>query len=416
MVLENGMRLILVPQPTSLATTVMVLVEAGSKYETKEINGLSHFLEHMCFKGTQKRPTQLIISSELDSLGAEYNAFTSQEYTGYFAKTRNKNFEKILDIIADMYLNPVFDPKEIDKERGPIIEEINMYEDLPMRKVQDRFLRLVYGDQPAGWDVAGTKENIRRLQREDFLRYREQHYAAKATIILVAGGFNPDGLQEKIEKIFTAIKVGDKAPKVAVIEKQGKPESSLTYKATDQTHLVLGFRAFDVHDERRFALGVITDILGGGISSRLFQKIRSELSAAYYVNASSDLYTDHGLFTMSAGVDNSKVDEAVKIALNECAELKEKLLDEKELKKAKEHLIGNLFLSLESSDELASFYGGQEIVRNELMTPQVIADKIQAVTLEDIRGVARFIFQNDRLNLALIGPLKDEDFSAILKV
>lgn len=413
---DNGLRLILAPQPASLATTVMVLVEAGSKYETKEINGLSHFLEHMCFKGTVKRPNQLVISSELDGLGADYNAFTGHEYTGYFAKSRNENFDKILDIVADMYLNPVFNPGDIEKERGPIIEEINMYEDLPPQRVQEIFMKLVYGDQPAGWSVAGTKENIRRLQRDDFLKYREAHYVAKASIVIVAGGFKEQDIAEKIEQAFAGIRVGEKAPKIAVKEEQAKPKISLNYKATDQTHLVLGFRAFDIHDPRRFALGVLADILGGGISSRLFQKIRSELSAAYYIRALADLYTDHGLFLMAAGVSNDKVEEAVKIALEECVGIKEKPVGEKELRKAKEHMVGNLFLSLESSDEVASFYGGQEVSRNELMTPVALAEKIQAVTAEEIQTMAQTLFREDRLNLALIGPLKDKDFSAILKM
>jgi predicted Zn-dependent peptidase len=413
---DNGLRLILAPQPVSSATTVMVLVEAGSKYETKEINGLSHFLEHMCFKGTTKRPTQLAISTELDNLGAEYNAFTSREYTGYYAKARNENFDKILDVVTDMYLNPLFDPEEINKERGPIIEEINMYEDLPMQKVSELFFNLVYGDQPAGWSVAGTKENILRLQREDFINYRKAHYVAQSTIVIVAGGFSAESVEEKIRNVFTALKVNKKSPKAPVVEEQGKARFSPAYKTTDQTHLVLGFRAFDVHDERRFALGILADILGGGISSRLFQKIRSELGAAYYISASPDFYTDHGLFLISAGVSNDKVEEAVRIALSECFKLKENLIDERELRKVKEHLIGHLFLSLESSDEFAVFYGSQEISGNPLMVPQVLAQRIQAVTAEEIRKVARFIFENNRLNLAFIGPLKDKDFGNILKI
>jgi len=405
---DNGLRLILIPQPTSLATTVMVLVEAGSKYETKEINGLSHFLEHMCFKGTSRRPSQLAISTELDNLGAEYNAFTGREYTGYYAKARNENFDQILDIVADMYLNPLFDPKEIDKERGPIIEEINMYEDLPMQKVGELFFSLVYGDQPAGWSIAGTKENILKLQREDFINYRKAHYLAQSTLIVVAGGFSKKGIEEKIKNAFKTLKKDKKSPKLPVVEKQNKARLLSFYKETDQTHLILGFRAFDVHDERRYALSILADILGGGISSRLFQKIRSELGAAYYINASTDFYTDHGLFLISAGVSNDKVEEAVKIALDECGKLKNKTLDRAELKKAKEHLIGHLFLSLESSDELAFFYGGQEIFGNPLKKPQVIAQKVQAVTSQEINKVAKFVFQNNRLNLAFIGPLSQD--------
>jgi len=405
---DSGLRLILVPQPMSLATTVMVLVEAGSKYETKETNGLSHFLEHMCFKGTSKRPSQLAISTELDNLGAEYNAFTAREYTGYYAKARNENFDQILDIVTDMYLNPLFDPKEIDKERGPIIEEINMYEDLPMQKVGDLFFSLVYGDQPAGWSIAGTKENILRFQREDFINYRKAHYLAQSTVVVVAGGFSVENVEQKVKNAFKTLNSGEKLSKLPVIEKQDEANISFIYKETDQTHLILGFRAFDIYDERRYALSVLADILGGGISSRLFQKIRSELGAAYYVSASPDFYTDHGLLLISAGISNDKVEEATKIALDECLNLKEKIVDEIELKKAKEHLIGHLFLSLESSDELAAFYGSQEIFGIPFKTPQIIAQKIQAVTSQEVNEIARFVFKNNRLNLAFIGPLSKD--------
>ncbi|MEK7512936.1 MAG: pitrilysin family protein, partial [Patescibacteria group bacterium] len=191
-ILPNGTRIILVPQAGSVATTVAVLVEAGSKYETKEINGLSHFLEHMCFKGTTKRPRPLDIASELDGLGATYNAFTSQEYTSYFAKVKNDEFRRVLDIVTDLYLHPTFNAEEIEKEKGVIVEEINMYEDLPQRKVGELFMELVYGDQPAGWSIAGLKEVVRRLTRDDFIQYRAAHYLPQATIVVVAGGFDED--------------------------------------------------------------------------------------------------------------------------------------------------------------------------------------------------------------------------------
>ena len=209
---DNGLRLLLIPQPSSLATTVLVLVAAGSKYETKEINGLSHFLEHMVFSGTQKRSHLIDISSELDSLGSKYNAFTSHEYTGYFAKAQNKHLDHLLEIIADMYLNSRFDPEEIEKERGPIIEEINMHEDMPMRNVQDIFMKLVYGDQPAGWSIAGTKDNIRKLERDDFLKYRREHYVAEATVVLVAGGFDYKGIEDKEFLVF----FGDNKDKIPI--------------------------------------------------------------------------------------------------------------------------------------------------------------------------------------------------------
>lgn len=416
LVLKNGMRLILVPEPQSLATTVAVLVQAGSKYETKEINGLSHFLEHMCFKGTKKRPRPIDIASELDGLGAEYNAFTSQEWTSYFAKAKNENFDKILEIVSDLYLNPVFDLREIEKEKGVIIEEINMYEDIPQRRVQELFMELVYGDQPAGWSVAGRKEVIRILSQENFLKYRGEHYLASSTILVIAGGFDEKNISEKVENYFAGLGRGEKSGKIKVAESQEKPGEFVKFKESDQTHLVLGFRAFDVFDERRFVLELLADILGGSMGSRLFQRVREELGAAYYVHASADLYSDHGLLTMAAGVDHKKLDDVVKASLEEFAGLKNELVSETELERAKEHLTGHLFLSIETSDQLAFFYGGQEVMGVPILAPQMAAQRIKAVTAEEIQKVAEELFKNNRLNLALIGPFKDKSFSDILKI
>ncbi len=404
---NNGLRLLLVPQSSSLATTVLILVEAGSKYETKELNGLSHFLEHLCFKGTKKRPNQLAISRDLDALGADYNAFTAQEYTGYYAKARNENFEKVLEIVSDLYLNPLFDPLEIEKERGPIIEEINMYEDLPPHRVQDLFLELLYGDQPAGWNIAGTKENVLRFQKEDFLNYRQNHYKASSTILVIAGGFKRKGIEEKVLNYFEGINQGVKKEKLPVKEEQKKAQMNFLFKKTDQTHLVLGFRAFSINDPRSYILSVLADILGGGISSRLFQKIRSELGAAYYVKADVDLMSDSGFLGVSAGLNNKKITKAVAMMLEEFKRLKNEEIGLDELKITKERLIGHLFLSLESSYELASFYGLQEILKKELLTPQAIAAKIERVKIEEIKELAQEIFQNRNLNLSFIGPFDE---------
>ncbi len=410
------MRVILVPQPGSLATTVMVSVQAGSKYETKDQNGISHFLEHMCFKGTAKRPKPIDISAELDGLGAQSNAFTSQESTAYFAKAKNGNFNEILDVVADMYLNPIFDPNEIEKEKGVIIQELNMYADTPARRVQELFMQLVYGDQPAGWDIVGRKEVIRKITRNDFIKYRSRHYVPQATIVTISGGFKEKGLMKNIEKYFLALKPGPKSNKLKVKEIQSKPKELVHFKKSDQTHLIMGFRAFGIHDKRRLALQVGSEVLGGGMSSRLFKKIRDELGAAYYVRAEADLYSDHGLFTMSAGVDHTKIGAVIKAGLNEFASLRDDLVSEKELKKAKEHLIGNLFLSLETSDELGAFFTFQELLGLKLTSAQEIARKVNAITSDDVRDVMRAVIKNNRLNLALIGPFKKQSFRAILKV
>jgi len=410
--LDNGLRIISAPKSDSLSATLLVLVEAGSKYEIKEINGLSHFLEHMCFKGTKKRPTSIDISSDLDSIGAVYNAFTSMEYTGYFAKARPEHFDTILDVVSDIYLNQIFDPKEIDKERGVIIEEINMYEDLPMRRVQELFTSLLYGDQPAGWDIAGKKEVIKKLIRGDFIKYHNEHYLGQSSLVVIAGKFDQEKAVEKIKNAFSDIKSSKKTPKIKTIETQNKPELLLKFKETDQTHLILGVRAFDVFDERKYALEVLSDILGGGFSSRLFQKIREQMGAAYYISADADLYTDHGYLAASAGVDHNKIDDVIQATIEEFKKLADEEISKKELERAKDHLIGHLIMGLETSDNLATFYGGQEIITKKIITPEELIEKIQQVKAEEIKELAHDIFQNQKLNLAIIGPFSAEGGSA----
>ena len=417
MTLENGLRLILVPQEKSLATTVLVLVETGSKYETKEQSGISHFLEHMCFKGTQKRPTAFSIASELDGIGASYNAFTSQEYTGYYAKARPTHFDQILDVVSDIYLHQTFDASEIEKEKGVIIEEINMLADMPARKVQDVFMELMYGDQPAGWPIAGRKEIVQAMTRDDFVAYHNGHYVAEATIVVIAGKFDEQEAIDGVKKYFGGISTGTKSKKVKTVEEQEQPRVALESKETDQTHLVMGLRAFDLFDTRKYALEVLSDILGGGMSSRLFQKVREEMGAAYYIGAGADFSTDHGYLDISAGIDHKKIDEVITAILGELKRMEREPVAAEELGRAKEHLIGGLVLGLETSNQLAGFYGSQEVLEHKIESPEEVIAQIQAVTAEQIQAVAKEIIKNDGLNLAVIGPFKDKErFEKILKL
>lgn len=417
LVFKNGLRVLLVPRPQSLATSVLILVEAGSEYETKDINGLSHFLEHMVFKGTVKRPRVGAISEELDGLGAQYNAFTSQEYTGYWAKAESRKLPRILDIVSDLYLNPVFNPEEIEKERGVIIEELNMYEDTPTRRVQEFFSSLLYGDQPAGWDVGGRKEIIRKLEREDFLGYRDSHYLAARTLVVVAGNFDEKKVVDQVRQYFGGLPHRRGPSKKKTVERQNGPKSLVKFKESGQSHLVLGVRAFNIFDKRRYALQVLSDVLGGGMSSRLFKRVRDELGAAYYVRSGVDLYLDHGYLAVSAGVDHQKIEKVIGVVLEELNRLRGEAVPEKELQRSKDHLVGNLILSLETSDELAGFYGEQEILARSILQPSELIAKIQAVKSEEIRSAARTVFTDAKLNLAVIGPYKKtEVFKKALKL
>jgi predicted Zn-dependent peptidase len=415
-ILKNGLRLVTVPMHDNPTVTVLVLVEAGSKYEIKKLNGISHFLEHMCFKGTTRRPKAIDISKELDALGSQYNAFTAQEYTGYYAKSDARHFNQILDIISDIYLNSIFPEKEIEKEKGVIIEEINMYEDMPSRHVQDLIMKLLYGNQPAGWNIAGEKENILRMTREDFVSYREAHYVPKATTIVVAGHVAPEGVLREVERIFGQVKGGKKSKKLATKDVQKKPESLIKFKQTDQTHFILALRTFDFFDKRNTALAVLAGILGGGMSSRLFQKLREEMGVGYYVRSYNDPFTDHGFLQISAGVDNKRIEEVIKAVIAECVKLKETLVDNDELQKVKEFIVGNMKLSLESTDDIANFYGEQELFKKPIRSAEDKAMKIRNVTAKEIQTLAKSIFKDSKLNLALVGPIKDDGkFLKILK-
>lgn len=415
-VLSNGLRLITVPMKDNPTVTVLVLVETGSKYEDKKVNGISHFLEHMCFKGTERRPKGVDISKELDSMGSQYNAFTSQEYTGYYAKGDSKHFKKIVDIVTDIYLNSTFPEAEIEKEKGVIIEEINMYEDMPSRHVQDLLMKLLYGDQPAGWNIAGEKENILKMKREDFVNYHKAHYVPNATTLVVAGQVKEAEVLKEVEKIFGQIKKAKKSTKLKVVETQTKPEILVKYKETDQTHFVLGVRTYDLFNKNNAILSVLSGVLGAGMSSRLFTKLREEMGVGYYVRAYNDVYTDHGFFQISAGVDNKRIDEVIKAVLAECNKLKNELVSNEELEKVKECLIGNMKLSLESSDDIANFYGSQELLKKQIKTSEEKAEQVRKITAKQIQDMARKIFSDEKLNLALVGPFKDKkQFTKILK-
>ncbi len=415
-VLQNGLRVITVPMKDNPTATVLVLVEAGSKYETKKINGLSHFLEHMCFKGTVKRPKAIDISKELDSIGSQYNAFTAQEYTGYYAKSDAKHFHQIFDVVTDIYLNSTFPETEMQKEKGVIIEEINMYEDMPNRHVQDLMMQLLYGDQPAGWNIAGEKKNILNMKRDDFIKYKGSHYLPEATVIIVAGQVKESEVLREVEKVFGDIPRSKKAQKLKVKEAQTKPQVLVKYKKTDQTHFVMGVRSYNLFDKKSAVLSVLAGLLGGGMSSRLFQKLREEMGVGYYVRANNDAYTDHGFFEISAGVDNKRINEVIQAVLSECKKLRENKIGEDELNKVKEFLIGNMKLSLESTDDIASFFGAQELLKKEIKSSEDKADEIRKVTVEEVYSLAKDIFKDSKLNLALIGPFKDKaKFTKILK-
>ncbi len=399
--LGNGLRIITVPMKGSPTATVLVVVEVGSNYESKEQNGLSHFLEHMMFKGTAKRPTALDISRELDGLGAENNAFTTSEFTGYYAKADKRHWKNLLEIISDIYLN-------LEKERGVILQEISMYEDLPQRKVWEVLDELLYGDTPAGRSIAGPPENIKKFKRENFIDYRNGHYTAEKTIVIIAGDISQSSALNEAKKYFKPIGKGKNLSKPKVKDTQTHPQMKILEKKTDQAHMVLGFRTFDASDKRIPAMTMLSTILGEGMSSRLFQKLREEMGACYYVRARHMENTDHGLFTIATGIDPTRSEEILKTLLDECHKLSEVLVTEGELNKAKELYIGHLNMGLETSDSQAEFVAEQEVTRRKIDTAKEVEKEIRAVKASEIQKLAKEIFRNDNLNLAVIGDIKNE--------
>ena len=405
-VLPNGLRIILAPEPDARAATALILVQAGSMYETKRVNGVSHFLEHMMFKGTARRPEPGMIAHEITALGAQFNAFTDQEHTGYYVKVQAGKFPKALDIVSDLYLHPLFEPREIEKERGVIIQEINMYEDdLPARAARI-FTRLMYGDQPAGWDVAGEKPVIRRLAREDFIEYRARRYVMPGTVVTIAGKFDERAAVAQITDAFGGVRRRTAPPMRPTVVRQSAPRIEVHFKESDQAHIVLGFRAFGVFDRRRYALRALGDILGGGMSSRLFMRVREQMGAAYYVGAGSDLSLDHGHFSIAAGVNHAQLTPVIRAILEECRRLRDEAVPPTEFRKSKDHLVGGMILGIETSDDLASFYGGQEILGRPALSPEEVIAKIKEVTADDVRAVARAIMKDGGLSLAIVGPYR----------
>jgi len=415
-ILPKKLRVITVPDKTAQTATVMVLVGAGSKYETKENNGISHFLEHMFFKGTKKRPTTMEIAETLDKIGGTYNAFTSKEFTGYWAKVMAEHLDIALDWVSDIFLNSKIEQKEIDKEKGVIIEELNMYLDTPMRYIEDLWEKLLYGDQPAGWQTLGTEENILKFQRKDFLDYLQSHYSSLNTVICLAGNIGDEKQAiKKVESYFKDINLKEVEGKEKVIEKQNKPRTLLYFKETDQTHLYLGVRGYNLFSKQRYAQELLSIILGGNMSSRLFTSVRERRGLAYYIHTYSELYTDSGYLATATGIPNKKVEQVASLILKEYKDIRENGVSESELQKAKNYLKGKMALSLESSDSKASFYGMQELLSEKITDLNEKFKLIDKVGKNDIFEVAKNIFKAENLNMVIIGPYKDkEKFQNIL--
>jgi len=402
--LSNGVRVIVSPMENTETVTTLVLVGVGSRHEDKKINGISHFLEHMFFKGTKGRPEPGDIHRELDRIGAAHNAFTSKEETGFWVKTSSKDFDIGLDIVSDILLEPLFKKEEIEKERGVILQEISMYEDDPRRRVTEILENVLYGDQPVGWDIAGSKESVKKITRDDIIRYREKNYLGHNMIVVVSGNIDEKSAFKKIEKSFIKVKRGKIKKPIKTKDSQNKPKSKIVFKESDQTHLAIGLRGYDMFDERRYGLNLFSVILGGNTSSRLFMEIREKLGLAYYVYSWADYFTDCGYLGIAAGIPHDKIIDVLEKIRVILSDFKNKGVDKKDLDLAKSYLRGQMSLRLETSDEIAFFIAGQELFYKKIMQPEELMKKIEKTSNNDILKIGRDIVSDEKLNLSIIGP------------
>lgn len=414
--LKNGLRVVTQSLKNTKAVTVLVLVGAGSRYEVKKINGLSHFMEHMFFKGAKKYKNTKEVSEAIDGVGGDFNAFTGKEYVGYFVKVADKHVGTATDVLSDMLINSKFDPEEIDRERGVILEEYNMYQDTPMHQIGWDFERLIYGNQPMGWDQVGTKDVIQSIKREDFFDYKNKLYTADNTVVAIAGHAKHEEMVDEISRLFT-FNDEKKAYLCDPVKKNHSKETLyLRNKKTEQAHIMLGFPAYSELHPDHYALKMLSIVLGGNMSSRMFLSIRERRGLAYYISCSTDDYSDTGTFSTNAGVSLDGIDKAISAIWDEFKKVADKAVPETELTKAKEFLKGKMVLRLEDSEEYAHLLAKYEVLYGKVITPEEIFKAVDSVTPKDMLRVARDLIKKENRYMAVIGPYEDrERFDKLLK-
>ncbi len=412
--LPNGLRIVIVDTKSFPTVTTQLLVGAGSRYETKDNNGIAHFFEHMAFKGSKKYPSSFIISSAIEGEGGIFNAFTAKDHTGYWIKSLSEDFPTVIDLLSDMILNPLLLTEEIEREKGVIAEEINMYEDTPYRKVGELYDSLLYHGNGLGFEIAGKKSTVVNFSHQTFSDYIGQLYHPQNAVLVIAGGIK---YIKDLDKLIVE-KFGQWNGKTAiqftpVKENQKKPALTIKYKKTEQAHFCLGYRAFSFKDPRRFTLSILSTILGGGMSSRLFTEVREKRGLCYYISTGRELYHDVGNITTQAGVTNKaeKVMEAIEVIIEEHKKISLGSVTEEEVNKAKELIKGRIMLSMEDSSNVASYFGTKLLLEDKITTPQETIANIEKVTLEQVVNLAEEYFKPERLNIAVIGPFRKLDLN-----
>jgi predicted Zn-dependent peptidase len=409
--LDNGLRVLTAPMPQVPSTTCFVFLAAGSRYETEDTNGIAHFSEHMFFKGTERRPTARDIGIAIDGIGGEFNAFTGKEYTGYYVKCASEHRPIALDVLTDMLRHSKFAEDEIEREKGVIVEEMNMYFDTPRDFIGGVYDELLYGKQPLGWDIIGRKETVRLATRETFFDYIGRWYKPSRMVVGIAGRLDED-VRADVERLFGDLEpaeTGEPEPLKRPSNDNGSPQVKVHTKQSDQAHLILGVRSRPVAHPDRYVLQVLATVLGGGMSSRLFTEVRERRGLAYYVYGINHSYTDAGSLYAQAGVDINRIDEAVTTIVAELKRIAAEPVPADELEKARNFAKGRFVLQLENPQGLILFGLRREVLEGEAVEPDEVMAAIDAVSAEDVQRVAQELIADDRLKLALIGPFDDAD-------
>ncbi len=416
-ILPNGLTIIEVPSQDAESVVVDFFVKTGSRSETPKENGISHFLEHFLFKGTKKYPSALDISSLIDSIGGEMNANTGKEHTQYYIKAASKYLGLIFEVLTDMVQNPLLDAVELEKEKGVIVEEINMYKDMPMAEIDNVLEAAMWPGTALGRDIAGTKEIVTKFTREMFVDYINRHYQAPNITLGVSGKYQQRELNYLIQKYWKNFPKKKFHTWEKVTDGQNSSRMKIEYKVTEQAHLSLGFKSFPYGDKRNSALSVLGAVLGGGMSSRLFMEVRERAGLAYYVRAYPSSYQDTGSFTIGSGVQVQNITKAIKLILEEVKKLKYIPLHEQELQKARDYIKGKTTLALEDNQVRLDWFLERAAFFKKIETPDQVFERIDKVTADDVLKVANEVFQEKNLTLAVIGPYKDEkQFKEVLKV
>ena len=411
--LSNGVRVLTAPMPQAQSVSCFVMFSAGSRYETAENSGIAHFAEHMFFKGTERRPTAREIATEIDGIGGEFNAFTGKEYTGYYVKCAAGTRDTALDVLVDMLRNSRFDPEEIEREKGVISEEMNMYFDTPRDFIGGVYETLLYGDQPLGRDIIGTKETVRAATRDTFTSFIDRWYRPERTVVGL-GGLIGDGLVERLEELLGSLEPGDTGVPESVVIPGDGPVVRVHEKKSDQAHIVMGARSYPLGHPDRYPLQLMSTVLGSGMSSRLFSEVRERRGLAYYVFGTNQSYTDAGSMYAQAGVDIDRIDDAVTTIAAELRRIADEPVPSDELEKARAFAKGRFVLGLESPHGTIMFGLRNEVLLGEAEEPTAVLAGLDAVTQEDVLRVARDVL-GGRLHLAVIGPFDDpERFERLL--